>query len=316
MLCSVVMALYNKEAFVEHALRSVLQQTFQSFEIVVVNDGSTDRSAAVVESLQDARIRLINQPNCGVSRARNTGIAHARGDIILFLDADDWYDRHYMQAVVDMAARHPERAFYATAFRYVLDVRPAEWERPISAPVPMHVVDDFYMKRYRDGFFFCTNSVAIRRDDLQALQPCFPENENMGEDQDLWFRLAERLTLVFCPLPLAAYRVNVQDSLCATVRSPQLLPVYARLEERARSGQIGAQSTSSALLLVADERVSVARYLFSLGQRSAALRELLRGYRVVVKKRWWWSLVMFLFGTPGGLASWEKRRDRRFQSAD
>ena len=312
MLCSVVIALYNKEKYVRLALQSVLNQTYSNFEIVIVDDGCTDGSVAEVNAIADARIRLIHQANAGVSRARNVGIQHAAGDLVVFLDADDWYDCNYLQALVNMVQRYPEQTFYATGFSYVLDHQPAAWDRPLPDPLPVEVIDDFYGKRFRSGFFFCTNSVAVKRVDLNRLQPCFPENENMGEDQDLWFRLAEQLTLVYCPLHLAAYRNQVQDSLCATIRSEVLLPVYARLEQRASQHRIGTQSIRSAMLLVADERVSVARYLFTLGRRRDALGELMRGYRVLIKKRWWWTLFMCLFGTPAMLIDWEKRRDRRF----
>ena len=85
----VVIPLYNKEVYIKNTLNSVLAQTIKDFEIIVVNDGSTDKSAEVVKSLSDPRIRLINQVNAGVSVARNRGINEAKADLIAFLDGDD-----------------------------------------------------------------------------------------------------------------------------------------------------------------------------------------------------------------------------------
>ena len=88
-MISVVIPLYNKEKQIKRTLQSVLTQTFQDFEIVIVNDGSTDNSTIEVEKIKDSRIRLIHQENAGVSAARNKGIEEAKYELIAFLDADD-----------------------------------------------------------------------------------------------------------------------------------------------------------------------------------------------------------------------------------
>lgn len=86
---SVVIPLYNKEKCIAQSLQSVLNQSHTDFEIVVVDDGSTDKSVEIVEGIEDARLKLFKQPNAGPSKARNTGVGHASGEWIVFLDADD-----------------------------------------------------------------------------------------------------------------------------------------------------------------------------------------------------------------------------------
>lgn len=88
-MISVIIPLYNKERIIERSLHSVLSQNYDDFEVIVVNDGSTDESAEIVKSINDSRITLIEQENGGPSKARNTGVRNAKGGWILFLDADD-----------------------------------------------------------------------------------------------------------------------------------------------------------------------------------------------------------------------------------
>lgn len=88
-MISIIIPLYNKERIIGKSLHSVLSQDYDDFEVVIVNDGSTDKSAEIVKSIGDSRIRLIEQENGGPSRARNTGVNNAKGEWIVFLDADD-----------------------------------------------------------------------------------------------------------------------------------------------------------------------------------------------------------------------------------
>src|SRR4051812_32162135 len=92
---SVIIPLYNKANYIENTIKSVLNQTFTDFEIIVVNDESTDESETIVLGFNDKRIQLFNQKNQGVSVARNHGIEKAKGKLVAFLDADDyWFHNH------------------------------------------------------------------------------------------------------------------------------------------------------------------------------------------------------------------------------
>lgn len=100
MKVSIVIPLYNKAAYVRRALDSIASQTFSDFEVIVVDDGSTDEGAAIVSQYDDARFRLLTQSNLGPGPARNTGIAHAQGEFIAFLDADDEWLPTYLEESV------------------------------------------------------------------------------------------------------------------------------------------------------------------------------------------------------------------------
>ncbi|QYS89019.1 glycosyltransferase family 2 protein [Flavobacterium davisii] len=90
---SVIIPLYNKENYIYNTLTSVIDQSYSNFEIIIVNDGSTDKSLEIIQNINDSRIRIFNQQNKGVSSARNLGIKNAKGTLIAFLDADDLWKK-------------------------------------------------------------------------------------------------------------------------------------------------------------------------------------------------------------------------------
>jgi cellulose synthase/poly-beta-1,6-N-acetylglucosamine synthase-like glycosyltransferase len=115
MKVSVVIPLYNKARHIARAVQSVRGQTWQDFEIIVVDDGSTDGSGDVVRQIADARFRLITQLNGGECAARNRGIAEAACDVVAFLDADDEWLPAFLETVVALRQRFPDCGMYATA---------------------------------------------------------------------------------------------------------------------------------------------------------------------------------------------------------
>ena len=108
MLISVIIPLYNKESSIAQTLQSVFSQDYSDFEIVVVDDGSTDNSVEIVEAMNDPRIRLIKQANGGPSKARNTGVKYAKGDWIVMLDADDELLPNALNTFLITILNHPE----------------------------------------------------------------------------------------------------------------------------------------------------------------------------------------------------------------
>ena len=99
---SIIIPCYNSERFIDRTIRSVLNQSISEFEIIVVNDGSTDSSREIIEKINDPRIRLINTNNNGVSKARNTGLQEARGKLVLFLDSDDLLPKNYLETSIEV----------------------------------------------------------------------------------------------------------------------------------------------------------------------------------------------------------------------
>ena len=115
---SVVIPLYNKELSIGNTIQSVLNQTYQDFEIVVINDGSTDKSLKVVEKINDPRISIINKANGGVSSARNRGIKESNFEWIAFLDGDDLWMENHLKILKDMIEAHPTDKVFTTSFEF------------------------------------------------------------------------------------------------------------------------------------------------------------------------------------------------------
>ena len=128
MRITVVIPLYNKQDTIQRALQSVFTQTVQPEEIIVVNDGSSDGSEKVVESMYHQLVKLIHQPNAGVSSARNFGIKEAKGDWIAFLDADDFWDIDFLETIMDLNTNYPEARVIMTAYKYF-------YENEVSYPI-------------------------------------------------------------------------------------------------------------------------------------------------------------------------------------
>ena len=217
---SVVIPLYNKELEVERALRSVLMQSLQPLEIIVVNDGSTDSSRAIVERViaenPESNIRLITQQNSGVSAARNRGIAEAKGDYVALLDADDWWLSGYIAEVCRMWGYYPDADAYSTAFDIV------SGDSRVSARVPecegyINPAAEALQSRYP----IIPSTATLRR---SAVMECggFPEGMRIGEDQWLWVRMMQRgCRFAFSPMSLVRYSREASNRSATIYRSEQ-----------------------------------------------------------------------------------------------
>lgn len=184
---SVVIPLYNKAHYIEKTLNSVLQQTYQDFEIIVVDDGSTDHSLEAAQRVKSDKIRVISQKNQGVSVARNTGIQNAKGSYIAFLDADDiWYD-HYMETIDQLTLLYPESDFYVTAYAINLGEGKMKYSQQREQKTGCL---DSYWKTLAGGYDFVWTSATTVRKQALLDAGCFTPGEKIGQDMDMWARVA------------------------------------------------------------------------------------------------------------------------------
>ena len=117
---SVVIPMYNKAEYIRYTLKSVLAQSFHDFEVIVVDDGSTDNSLKIARQTDSDKIRIIAQENQGTAVARNTGIEHASGEYIAFLDADDEWKSNYLETIDTLTDKYPQSDIFVTAYRVIM----------------------------------------------------------------------------------------------------------------------------------------------------------------------------------------------------
>ncbi|MFL6692063.1 MAG: glycosyltransferase family 2 protein [Ramlibacter sp.] len=307
---TVVIPLYNKRHYVCSAVRSVLAQSLPPLEVIVIDDGSTDGSAEAVAALNEPRVRLVRQPNAGVSAARNRGVELARGDWVAFLDADDWYHPEMLAALAQAHQAAPQAQMLGAGFR---KIAPAFGADPDAWPVnesffEVELVEDL-RQRWMKTAPFCTSSVAIRTSLLRQMHPCFVTGEHHGEDLDLWFRVGDMTPLAVVNAPFAAVRV-LPDSL-STRNTNHTLPAFLqRMQARALSGEIPAKHRGSALWFVGQMQVTLAREALDAGERKLAWQWLLDGRRVALTRRWMLTALMALFMPTRVAGSWQRWRVR------
>lgn len=309
---SIVIPLYNKAPYISGTIASVLAQTWTDFEVIVVDDGSTDGSAELVGFITDPRVRLVRQANAGVSAARNHGIQLAQGEWVAFLDADDWHHPNYLAALAWAQVRYPEADTVATDYLPVPDTLtmwPPRW--PVMPEAPeIELITDL-PQRWMVSPTLCTSAVSVRRARLREMQPCFPPGESHGEDLDLWFRLAEQTPVALVHAPLMAYRLAVEGSLTSGHAELAMPPFLERMAQRALAGAMPASRRSSALWLVAQYQITLARQALAAGRRREGWAWLLKARRAAAGKRWWLTAAMALL-MPGPLVrNWQQWRLRR-----
>lgn len=186
---SIVIPIFNKATYIEKAIVSILTQTEQNFEIIIVDDGSTDDSKKKVSNMVDPRIKILTQPNLGVSIARNNGVKAANFENIVFLDADDWWDPCFLEEMNKLITLFPDAALYGSNYYIV--------KNNINNPAQVGVGGSFqmgyinYFSVYSNTYFVPINCsfVVVKKWAFEQVGGFNPKLK-FGEDFDLWVRLA------------------------------------------------------------------------------------------------------------------------------
>ena len=226
---SVIIPLYNKAPYIRKALESVLAQTYTDYEVIVVDDGSTDDSARIAEeyirevkgaensgaetnayNLSPINYKLIRQANSGVSAARNNGVAQAGGDYIAFLDADDWWEPTYLEKMLQLIEDYPEAGLYACNYVYY---KPGKTHEALDIPTGYINYPKAY---YEGGAMLVWTGAAIMPRAVFDEMGGFLLGIKLGEDFLLWAKTALHYPVAFLNEPLAYYNNDVPVNLRAT----------------------------------------------------------------------------------------------------
>ena len=218
-LISVVIPVYNGQTTIRETVDSVLKQTLTDFELLIINDGSTDNTLEIVESIADPRIKIFSYPNKGLSASRNRGIREAASDLITFLDADDLWSSDKLATQHQVLTEHP-LADVAYSWTDYID----ENSEFLQAGLHITANGDVLAKLLTVNFIESGSNVLIRQSALRSVG-FFDESLPAAEDWDMWLRLAQASEFVAVSAVQVFYRrtssmssnVVRQEQACLTV---------------------------------------------------------------------------------------------------
>jgi len=199
---SVIIPLYNKANFIENTIKSILNQTFQDFEIIVVNDGSTDKSEEKLLLFKDSRIRYFPKENEGVSIARNFGIEKAKSNFITFLDADDYWYPDFLEVMHEAIKKFPEQKVFSGAIEIETSKKTFPASYSIQKTANFELVN--YFRGSLKATAICTSCAVFDKNLFKEIGLFDPKIKS-GQDTDLWIRIGLRYPVIFSWKILARY---------------------------------------------------------------------------------------------------------------
>lgn len=209
---SVIIPLYNKENQIEKTLNSVLNQTFDDFEIIIVNDGSTDNSLNIVNRFTDERIKIFSQENKGAASARNYGIKKAKAQYLALIDADDFWFQDHLETHYNSIQSIPNGHLYSNAYKLKIS-RIKTINATYSTPKKNnpHIIDDYFKASIIHPIAM-TSSIVFSYKKFNSLGG-YNEKITSGQDLDLMIRFGIDSTIVFNPKITCLYDKTVINSL-------------------------------------------------------------------------------------------------------
>lgn len=183
---SVVIPLYNKEEYILRAAESVIKQDFKEFELIIVDDGSTDSSIERIKNLSDDRIKVVKQPNQGVGAARNKGMSEAKYEWIAFLDADDAWSSFHLSELDKIINAYPLSKMVSTkVLQLDTSISITDIEKNTASVIR---VADYFEEAAKDIAIIHSSSVAIRKEVFSSIGGF--SDKKMGEDLEYWAKIA------------------------------------------------------------------------------------------------------------------------------
>jgi glycosyltransferase involved in cell wall biosynthesis len=198
---SVIIPTYNREKYINECISSILNQSLSPSEILVIDDGSTDRTREVVLGLNDARIKYIQQNQSGPSIARNNGIKQAKGDIIAFLDSDDMWEDTFLEKMVGKLLSGNYGLVYCEK-KWIDEHGNVMHDRTGKTYFPE---GDVFLEMFNNAFINSTSCVVLKKSCLEKTG-YFPENQSHSEDYALWLKIAKNFSIGAVHDELVRYR--------------------------------------------------------------------------------------------------------------
>jgi glycosyltransferase involved in cell wall biosynthesis len=288
---SVVIPLYNKRNHIKRAIQSVLDQTFRDFEVIVVNDGSSDGGAEIPRAILDPRVHVIDQANAGVSVARNKGIGESQTEMIAFLDADDEWKPTFLETVLRLSRRFPECGAFGTAWEMV-DVCGQKTMPHYELPAgPWEgIIPNYFQCLLAPNAPLCSSAIAIPRRTFRTVG-LFREGENIAEDLEMWFAIALKFSIAFSTRIEAVYRQDAENRVSFGIAPKREFKIINKIELAIRHGDYPQGVNESDLVEYRNRMIiAYAAMCVRSGQRATARMHL---HRAVSTRTFIWSWMMW-----------------------
>jgi glycosyltransferase involved in cell wall biosynthesis len=201
---SVVIPLYNKEFSISKTIEYVLSQTLTEFEVIIVNDGSTDNSLKEVEKIDDKRIKIISQRNFGVSSARNLGIKESKHQWLAFLDGDDLWLPNHLEILNEMIRKYTNIRVFSTSYKH------SNSKLIQKQDYNSYIITNYFKEIQSNKGFFCSSCALIHKSCFDSVGN-FNENLIRGEDLEMWYRLGRSYSFAKSKCLTAIYRIDAEN---------------------------------------------------------------------------------------------------------
>lgn len=202
---SVIIPAYNAEQTIFSTIESVQQQTFQDLEIIVINDGSSDRTFQLLETIKDPRLKVYSYPNGGLPTARNRGITHAKGQYISFIDADDLWTKDKLEKQLAALQANPQAGVAYSWFIMMLEAQDPSQETTFISSKKVNFTDNIYSQLLQDNFIGNGSNILVKREAIDFVGKFDPELESC-EDWDYYLRLAAKFSFTLVEEHQIIYR--------------------------------------------------------------------------------------------------------------
>lgn len=265
---AVVMPAYNAEDCIRRAVDSVLAQTKEDFNLYIINDGSTDGTAKIIEEYNDVRIHLINKDNEGVSKARNTAILNSKSEYVCFLDSDDeWYPNH-LYVLAEAIDKFPTQYFYVTTSITELKNGDFQTSKPVTLDEQVKYYEDYFAFEQKYGYIFNTNCVCVKREAFERYG-MFAEGVAISEDIDLWYRIMLHTGVVVIPKETNLRHRDFSKATKYRHTDPTTI-FWTRIPELIKDEEILDNVKRSLLVSYEQEKISEARCYILNGEKKTA----------------------------------------------
>lgn len=256
---SVIIALYNKEAYVERAIKSVQNQIFNDFELIVIDDGSKDKGPDIVESIDDDRISLFRQENMGVSKARNNGVKKSNTDFIAFLDADDEWTSNHLETLLRLREKFPQAGAFTTTYVKKDENKKIKDEKYRFIPPPPWegMLDNYFKSALFGKKPLVTGVAGIPKKIFQEVNG-FDENADQGEDLDLWSRIALKYPIAFAWDIGTIYHIDAVNRLSSKLQPIRYHPLIVNGKKAIINNEVPQQFLPYFREYIAKKEIQVA----------------------------------------------------------